>query len=103
MVRLDIDCTSAVLVINGCLTVHNYGSLFSLVARTLALVEGLRVVIDVRDAMHIESTAVDMLIELVADFPAAAAHEPILILTPDEMPTCPSLAALEGLPPLVAS
>lgn len=103
LVRLDIDCTAAVLAVSGCLTNDNYPSLSPLVVRTLALVDGLCVVIDLRDAMHIDLPAVDMLARMVADFPTAAPHMPVVILRPDVMPECPVPIALEGLPPLTAS
>lgn len=99
LVRLDIDCTSAVLVVSGCLTVHNCASLVSLVVRALALVDGLRVVVNIRNAMHIESAAVGVLTQVIADCTADAVHVPIVILGPNEMPACPALAALEGLRP----
>ena len=67
------------------------------------LLDGLCVVIDLRDAMHIDLPAVDMLARMVADFPTAAPHMPVVILRPDVMPECPVPIALEGLPPLTAS
>ena len=67
LIRLDIDRSSAVLAVNGCLTVDSYKALLPVIRRASALVDGLRVIVDLRNAVHVEAAAVEALNDRVSD------------------------------------
>lgn len=61
LVRLDIDRNSAVLAINGCLTSESYRALLPIIRRASALMNGLAVVVDLSNAMHVDRAAAEAL------------------------------------------
>lgn len=88
LVRLDIDRNSAVLAVNGCLTCESYRALVPVIRRTSALINGLDVLIDLCNAIHIDGAAADALKESInADY----LHHDVGIVSvqlPDVYPVC---------------
>lgn len=92
LVRLDMDRCSAVLVVDGCLTMDSYGALLPVVRRVSALVDGLNIVVDLRDATHIDRAAAAALANTTAD---EYRHHDVGMVTfayPDIYPECASLS-----------
>lgn len=61
LVRMDLDPSSAVLEVEGCVTAEGCPSVTSVLARTLLLADCEEVLIDLRRAKHIEPAAADYL------------------------------------------
>ena len=92
LVRLDLDPTSAVLEVTGCLTVDSCHALPPLIRRTASLVGGHLVTVDLTPAKHIERDAVSYL-EGVAGGGRDVITE-LRIQCPEKLPDCPSLRLL---------
>lgn len=103
LVRLDIDRNAAVLAVNGCLTSDSYSALLPVIRRTSALINGLNVVIDLRNATHIDGAAAEALRESInADY----LHHDVGIVRvqfPDVYPVCNLLAPMTGVSSIASS
>ncbi|MCC9175743.1 hypothetical protein [Arthrobacter sp. zg-Y179] len=91
LVRLDVDPSSAVLEVTGCLTADSWGSLTPLIRKTAALVRGHRITVDLTAAQHIERAALPLLRENVA-----GRDIDLRIECPDILPECPALVSAAG-------
>ncbi|WP_146364081.1 hypothetical protein [Arthrobacter yangruifuii] len=87
LVRLDVDPSSAVLEVTGCLTADSWGTLAPLIRKTTALVGGQRITVDLTSAQHIEGSALSSLRDS-----AAGRDFELRIQSPEFLPECPSLA-----------
>jgi hypothetical protein len=97
LIRLDIDRSSAVLAVNGCLTVESYKALLPVIRRASALVGGLRVIVDLRNALHVEAAAADALNDSVSN---EYRHHDVGMVTVQYPGVFPSCALLAGNPSL---
>jgi anti-anti-sigma regulatory factor len=97
LVRLDIDRSSAVLAVNGCLTLESYRALLPIVRRASALIDGLNVIVDLRNAIHVDDAAAVALAESIND--ECRRHDIGLVTVkyPDVFPAC---ALMARVPPL---
>lgn len=87
LIRIDIDQTSAVLVVHGCLTETNYQALLVLARRAQSLTVGLAVAVDLTGAKHVDAFAVDQLRHgIPAD--ASQRHGYIDVMAPIVLPQC---------------
>lgn len=101
LVRLDIDATSAVLEVNGCLTEKSCQALLPVIRRAGSLIPGLDVIVDLSHARYIEASALDILHQLNpapgAVIPRAAIDGRqtfVHITAPAVLPICPAQHAL---------
>jgi hypothetical protein len=103
LVRLDIDRNSAVLAVNGCLTTESYRALLPVIRRANALVNGLAVMVDLRNAIHIDGAAADALRESIN---LELHHHQLRVVTlqlPDVYPACALLTGSSSVRELAAS
>jgi hypothetical protein len=100
LVRLDMDCASAVIKIAGCLTDDSCKALFPLIRRLHGLSPGIAVTVDLTDAKHIESRGLETLQLFssggsadgeLADtaMPDAPFTRALNITVPEDLPQCP--------------
>ena len=89
LVRLDLDPTSAVLEVTGCLTADSCHALPPLIRRTAALLGAPAITVDLMPAKHIERDAVSYL-ERVAGAHRETVSE-LRIRCPKKLPDCPAL------------
>ncbi|WP_458116009.1 hypothetical protein [Arthrobacter sp. D2-10] len=103
LVRLDIDRNSAVLAVNGCLTIESYRALLPVIRRASALVKGLAIVVDLRDAIHIDGAAVEALTDTIN--PEAHDHQAgvVTMQLPNVYPPCGLLANVPSAPDMAAA
>lgn len=103
LVRLDIDRNSAVLAVNGCLTVESYRALLPVIRRASALIDGLAVVVDLTSALHVDAAAAQALNDsIILEF----RHHDVGVVTlrfPDVYPECALLANVPPVRQLVVS
>ncbi|MBG0740464.1 hypothetical protein IV500_13845 [Paeniglutamicibacter antarcticus] len=97
IVRLDIEATSAVLEVNGCLTDKSCRALLPIIRRAGSLIQGLNVVVDLSLARHIDASALDILYHLndgpdvdadLAPFGGSNPH--VSVSAPAVLPECPA-------------
>lgn len=91
LVRLDVDPSSAVLEVSGCLTADTWQTLEPLKASSL--VHGQRITLDLGTAQHVEAAAVSLL----QKSDAVAAHN-VRIICPGTLPACPRPGGKESKP-----
>lgn len=103
LVRLDLDHRSAVLAVNGCLTIENYRVLLPVIRRASALMDGLAVTVDFSDALHVDAGAAAAIAECVA---LEYQHHDVGVVVlrfPAVYPPCALLARAPAAQHLIAS
>ncbi|MCQ1951246.1 hypothetical protein NNX28_15105 [Arthrobacter sp. zg-Y859] len=91
LVRLDVDPSSAVLEVTGCLTADSWRSLAPVIRKTAALVRGHRIAVDLTTAQHIERAALPLLRGNVA-----GRDIDLRIACPEVLPECPAMVPAGG-------
>ncbi|GAB3537111.1 hypothetical protein GCM10027403_20200 [Arthrobacter tecti] len=93
LVRLDIDCTAAVVAVTGCLTEINYLALLPIVRRANALINGLAVTVDLTGAKHVDDNSPALLRHALTEMQLAEDEaKSISIATRPDLPVCPARA-----------
>ena len=96
LVRIDMDCASAVIRIAGCLTDNSCTALFPLIRRLQGLSRGLTVTVDLSEAKHIDSRGVETLRLFSSGQPVDTATPDatftgaLHITVPEDLPQCPA-------------
>lgn len=93
LVRLDLSPTSSHLIVTGCLTETGCAELLPIIKRTHGLTGGLHVTVDLRDADHIDDSALTLLKSLPAN--DGGSTLPVDILPPQRLPVCDGLQNAE--------
>lgn len=107
-VRLDMDCASAVIKIDGCLTDQSCTALFPLIRRLQGLSRGITVTVDLSDAKHIESRGLESLQLLSQGEPVGTAildvpfQGTVNITVPPDLHRCPASIVREPLSQVAA-
>lgn len=103
LVRLDIDRNSAVLAVTGCLTAESYRALLPVIRRANALVDGLAVIVDLRNAIHVDRAAAEALSDSIRLEHHHHELGAVTVQFPDQYPACGLLASLPSVPSLAAA
>ncbi|HXD29435.1 MAG TPA: hypothetical protein VN621_11835 [Arthrobacter sp.] len=110
LVKLNIDSTSAVLDVGGCLTRGSCQALFPIIRRTASLAHGLEVTVDLSAVDHIDEDG----LWLLRDFGAGKFMDSTSpdgrgfggvrdIVVPEHLPECEALRARNpGVEPAAA-
>ncbi|WP_155852634.1 hypothetical protein [Arthrobacter sp. H14] len=92
LVRLDIDSTSAVVNVTGCLTGNNCKALFPVIRRAGAFAGGLAVAVDLSEAEHIDGPGLERLRQFcTGELNGEPAPEEVAVIAPAGLPQCPAL------------
>ncbi|WP_309070045.1 hypothetical protein [Arthrobacter sp.] len=103
LVRLDIDRNSAVLAVTGCLTTESYRALLPVIRRANALVDGVAVIVDLRNAIHVDAAAAEALNDSIRLEHHHHELGAVTLQLPDMYPACGLLASLPPVPRLIAA
>ncbi len=93
IVSLDVDTTSAVLEVNGCLPDTSCHALLPIIRRAGSLIHGLNVAVDLSRARHIDASALDTLNHLncsSSQDAKTASIEGLRVSAPAGLPECPA-------------
>lgn len=86
LVRLDIDRTSAVIQVRGCLTETRCKGLIALTRRTGDLAEDIAIRVDLSEADHVDSGVLTLLEAFRDEF--AGAGPSLGVVAPVTLPQC---------------
>ncbi|WP_155838461.1 hypothetical protein [Arthrobacter castelli] len=95
LVRFNTDLNCAAIEVRGCLTRPGCSALLPVIRRARSLSGGMRVVVNLRKARHIDDSALERLRFLCAEEP----HRPedaAQIETPAVLPECPAVRVLHN-------
>ena len=97
LVRLDIDRTSAVIEVSGCLTADSCTALLPLFHRMERLAHGMVITVDLSDAQHIERRGLEVLERFGAGEEVGAAQPgpftgTLAVAAPADLPQCSALS-----------
>ncbi|HET7414398.1 MAG TPA: hypothetical protein VFI97_01725 [Arthrobacter sp.] len=95
LVRFNIDLNCASIEVRGCLTRPGCAALLPVIRRARLLSGGMRVVINLRKARHIDEAALEHLRMLCAEEPRNP-EEAAQIETPGTFPVCPVVRVLHN-------
>jgi hypothetical protein len=91
LVKFDAHPITAVLVVEGCLTIDNCRVLLPVIRRVRAVVEGMTVTVDLTAAKHIEASAIRILEQsLPMNAPGTREAGEVLMNLPAVLPVCPA-------------
>lgn len=97
-VQIDLDGKNVRIVATGCLTESSQRGLLPLIQRAGTLVAGIRVVVDLAGAHHVEAAGVDLLRWAVDLDGPGAGNRRVELVVPDPLPDHLGATAPRGRP-----
>lgn len=93
LVRADMDSESITLQVTGCLTLHTRSVLAAQIDKARSLGPAAPIVVDARDAQHVDAIALQLLRSAVDNAEALSTlwdrPVPVRFLTATPLPRCP--------------